>query len=170
MEVENEDQKHSIKADLQLGRAVFAPGRLERSPCTKELLHTVSVTSGETGFLCCWDCWVQVFSWWKTRHCFENNLCGVVLYLHVGILRPWGSCSHGFVRRSHKQGLSQYEKKKRELGNHIATARALGKKQQKNTKPKNQHTRHMTKTTRTGNMVSAKLLLWKSLELPVLGC
>lgn len=44
------------------------------------------------------------------------------------------------------------------------------KKEQKTTKPKNQHTRHMTKTTRTGNMVSAKLLLWKSLELPVLGC
>ena len=168
--MENEDQKkHGIKADLQLGRAVFAPGRLEKSPHTKELLHTVSVTSGETGFLCHWGCQVQVFSWWKARHCFENNLCGGTRYLHTGILSPWASCSHGFVHSSHKLGVSQYKKKKRELSNHTATARALEKEP---------HIRHVIKTTRTwqhGAGKSASLEIpWTShsrlLGKPIAGC
>lgn len=144
--------------DLLVWQALFAPGRLEkslRSCCIQFQSHLERLVFCVTEV-------VRYKSFLdEKQHCFENNICGANLYLHIGILSPWGSSSHGFFHSSHKQRLLQYEKKKRKLSNHIATAR---------TRKETCHVRHLIKTPRTGNMVPKKPLLWKSHEFPILTC
>lgn len=159
--------------DTQLARALFAPGRLEKSPCTEELLHTVSVMSGETGFLCHWGCQVQVFSWRKARHCFENYLYGVNLYLHIGIF--WVPrvlvlmvLFTAPIRKKKKS--SVWEEKSSVIILQLQEAQKKKKRiiNKNNSNQNLKYVRQMTKIMRTVNMVSPNPLIWKSHELPIL--
>lgn len=156
--IQHRPEEAGIKADLQLGTAVFAPGRLEKSPCTEELFHSFS------------HVWFSLSLRLPCTSIFLDEKQGTALKI-ISMVLPFIYIQvfwvpEVLVLSFHKQGFSQYENMNRELSNHLATARALAGKQTN----KQKHIRHIIKNTRTGNMVSAKLLLLKSCELPILGC